>query len=187
MIKNLEHNLISLVGSDIAVQILEGENFLKPNTNKVKIAQWVKGMLANLDKSVSESKRNEFMQLCGENCAKHNPRAVEGLKKKRQKYNSLEDFLISEEQNPQKGTKLRREGDSIIQIYTPKEFSHPMRCFCGLVNGLPENEILSKTYCQCSKALVQKVWENVIEKPVHVEVLETALTGSSECKFKITY
>ena len=59
-----------------------------------------------------------------------------------------------------------------------------MRCFCSLLRGLPAEETESATYCQCSKGFVRKMWERVLGRPAKVEVLETAVTGAKECKFK---
>jgi predicted hydrocarbon binding protein len=60
-----------------------------------------------------------------------------------------------------------------------------MRCYCGLLRALPEGETVSKTYCNCSKGFVEKYWEAVLQKPVKVDVLQSAVSGASECKFAI--
>jgi len=60
-----------------------------------------------------------------------------------------------------------------------------MRCYCGLLRGLPEDENVSRTYCYCSEGFVKEFWENVLERPVKVELLQSALSGASECQFAI--
>jgi hypothetical protein len=56
---------------------------------------------------------------------------------------------------------------------------------CGLLRALPQDEVISKTYCQCSRGFVQKWWQGILEYEVEVDLLETAVSGASECKFAI--
>jgi hypothetical protein len=55
-----------------------------------------------------------------------------------------------------------------------------------MVSGLPEGETMSVTYCQCSRAFVQTVWEAALGRPVQVDLLSSAVSGSDECRFRIT-
>jgi hypothetical protein len=152
-----------------------------------KRAQWVKAVLTNLDKTTDKKICDEIMRGNGVNCANHNINVVKNSLKRRAKYKSLEAFVDAEIKKPAKGTTLRRDGDALILSYLPKEFSHPMRCFCGLVNSLPRDEILSKTYCSCSLGFVETWWSQVVGKPVKAQLLESAVTGSDVCRFKITW
>ena len=60
-----------------------------------------------------------------------------------------------------------------------------MRCYCALVKALPEDEMVSPTYCHCSKAFVRTLWEAILGRPVAVEPVSSALSGASECEFEI--
>lgn len=40
-------------------------------------------------------------------------------------------------------------------------------------------------YCKCSESFVQTQWEQILERPVEVKVLESAISGAEECKFQI--
>jgi hypothetical protein len=84
-----------------------------------------------------------------------------------------------------KGTKLTREGNIMYQFYTPQAFTTPMRCYCSLFRGLPTEDTVSYTYCNCSKGFVEKYWEAVIQKPVKVDLLQSAISGAKECMFAI--
>jgi hypothetical protein len=44
---------------------------------------------------------------------------------------------------------------------------------------------VSLTYCHCSKAFVQRLWESVLEQPVNVELLQSVVSGDPECKFAV--
>jgi predicted hydrocarbon binding protein len=38
----------------------------------------------------------------------------------------------------------------------------------------------------CSVGFVKSLWEQVLEKPVKVSLIRSAISGSDECEFKIT-
>jgi hypothetical protein len=138
-----------------------------------------------LDENTDEETRVSIMHIVGENCAAHNEDVVKSAINRRANFNSLEDFLDAEIIKPHAGTELERIGGSLILSYLPE--SMHMRCFCALVNSLPKQESLSPTYCNCSVAFVETWWSSVVGKQVNVELLESALTGSKKCRFKITW
>lgn len=42
-------------------------------------------------------------------------------------------------------------------------------------------------FCECSRQSILYVYENLIpDKKVMIETVETALTGGSKCRFKVT-
>jgi predicted hydrocarbon binding protein len=141
--------------------------------------------MEGLDASVDEKTRVKAMQNCGYNCAKKNYKVIERAVARRKKYACIDDFLEAEVQNPMKGTKLVRESNIIYQFYTPQAFTTPMRCYCGLFRGLPTEDTVSLTYCNCSKGFVEKYWEAVLQKPVKVDLLQSAISGAEACKFAI--
>jgi len=164
---------------------MEDSEKLTASTSKTKIASWVKGAMDRLDALVDEKTRTNIMENCGYSCALHNKAVIERAKSKRKKYKGLEEFLEAEQKNPMAGTKLAREGDNLLWYFTPRSFRTPMRCFCGLLRGLPQNEKISRSYCNCSKGFVKKYWEGVLGRPVDVDMLQSAVSGAKECKFSI--
>jgi hypothetical protein len=181
----MENCLEQVAGKSVAAKVMEGSEQITEKTDKKKIAQWVKGAMERLDASVDEKTRVQAMQNCGYNCAKKNHKVIERAMGRRKKYTSTDDFLAAEQQNPMKGTKLAREGNMLYQSYTPQSFTRPMRCYCGLFKGLPTEDTVSLTYCNCSKGFVEKYWEAVLQKPVKVDLLQSAISGANECKFAI--
>ena len=103
------------------------------------------------------------MNNCGFNCAKVNNRVIKKAFERRRKFNTVEDFLKAEQENPQKGTRIELKGNQLLHVYTPQSFSHPMRCYCGLLRGLPKDVTASKTFCHCSEGFVKKYWETILE------------------------
>jgi hypothetical protein len=125
------------------------------------------------------------MVECGIACAQANHRTIDRVIAKRKKYGSLDGFLEAEKDTVLPGMRLEKKGRSLYQYYMPRSLGRGRRCFCSLMVGLPPEETISPTYCQCSKGFVQRMWERVLGRPVRVEVLETALTGAEECRFRI--
>jgi hypothetical protein len=181
----MENCVEQFAGKTIAMKVMEGSEQITEKTGKRKIAEWVKKAMEKLDALVDEKTRVQIMQNCGYNCAKKNSKVIERAVARRKKYASIEEFLEAEQQKPMKGTRLAREGNVLYQFYTPQAFTKPMRCYCGLLRGLPNEETVSKTYCNCSRGFVEKFWENVLGRPVKVDLMQSVVSGDKECKFAI--
>ena len=172
-------------GKKVAAKIMEGSEQITAKTDTKEIAVWVKAAMEKLDASVEEPTRVQIMQNCGYSCAEKNSKVIQRALARRKKYANVNDFLAAEQQKPMKGTRLALEGDIVYQFYTPQAFTRPMRCYCGLLRDLPNEETVSKTYCNCAKGFIEKYWEKVLEKPVKVDLLQSVVAGDKECKFAI--
>lgn len=172
-------------GEMISKEVMEGSDGITEKTDKRKMAEWTKCAMDRLDALVNEETRIQIMENCGYNCAEKNKRVIERAKARRKKCESMDEFLDAEQRKPTKSTRLVREGDVLYQFYTPRSFTRPMRCYCSLLRGLPDNENISPTYCHCAKGFVEKFWEDILERPVKVELLQSVVTGAEECKFAI--
>jgi hypothetical protein len=181
----MEHCLEQVAGKSVAAKVMEGSERITEKADKKKIAQWVKEAVEKLDASIDERTRVQVMLNCGYNCAKRNHKVIERALGRRKKYASTDEFLLAEEKKPMRGTRLVREGNILYQYYTPEVFTRPMRCYCGLFRGLPTEDTVSLTYCNCGKGFVEKYWEAVLQKPVKVDLLHSAISGAKECKFVI--
>jgi predicted hydrocarbon binding protein len=60
-------------------------------------------------------------------------------------------------------------------------------CHCPRVRDALKiaKERLSPTYCYCGAGFYKGIWEEILQKPVKVEVLETVLNGGDLCKIAI--
>ena len=185
MIKEMGRNTERFAGAEVKKKVMEGSEKITPSTDKASMARWVKGAVEKLDSFTDEKTRTQIMENCGYNCALHNKAPIEKAKARRKKFQNLDDFLEAEKKKPMVGTKLERQGDKLFWYFMPQSVKTPVRCFCGLLRGLPQNETISRSYCNCSKGFVKKYWEGVLGKPVDVEVMQTAVSGAKECKFAI--
>lgn len=170
-------------GEEVKKKIMEGSE-QTAGASPDEVAHWLKNAINKLDTLADEETREKIMEICGFNCAEMNKSHIEKALAKREKFKTLEDFLNAEEKNPSRGTRLVREGDIIYQYYDPRS-SFNVRCFCSVWRGLPDDETVSPTWCQCSKGFVMKLWEAYLGKPARVELLESSISGAKECRFAI--
>lgn len=112
-------------------------------------------------------------------------RTVDNARNKRQKYASLDEFLAAEEKKPGKTSRIEQKGSIVYHYFTPSSYGQEVRCFCGLLKGLPDDQTVSRTYCQCSKGFVEEIWEAYFGKKPKVEIVGTAVSGAKECKFAV--
>jgi hypothetical protein len=187
MIKTFGENVEKFAGKTVRAKVMSGSERITPKTSAAELAAWMKGATDRMDKLVSREKRAEIRRACGRACAVSNRRMLEGAKAKRKKFPSLEKYLESEMRKPLAGTRLKKDGNVLYWFFTPRSFSPRMTCFCVLMRGLPGDEMVSPTYCLCSRGFVEEYWKNVLGKPVKVGLLGSCLTGSQECKFAISF
>ena len=187
MLIPIEKNIEQYAGKATSAKVMQGSEDITEKTDKKKMALWTKAAIDRLDASVDEKIRIQIMNNCGSNCAQINKRVIQKAVERRRKFKSIEEFLKAEQEKPPKGTKIVIEGNQLFHIYTPQEFTHPMRCYCGLIRALPKDVTMSKTYCHCSEGFIKKYWESITGKPVNVTLLESAISGDSQCKFAIKF
>ncbi|MCX5970223.1 MAG: DUF6144 family protein [Coprothermobacterota bacterium] len=176
----------NLAGADTVRQVMTGNEVITASSKPAKVAVWVQGAMERLDRLVDAETRNRIMNRCGVNCAAAHQEVIRLAKNRRTKAGNLEAFLTEEERNPPAGTRLQRQGEVWFQYYAPHDYSRPMRCFCSLMSGLPEGQTVSATFCQCSVGFVRAYWEALLDQPVEVELVQSAVTGAEECKFRIS-
>lgn len=92
-----------------------------------------------------------------------------------------------------------RQGNMIIATKIPKsgylveymnetdpERKRQLYCHCPRVrDALKSSQTIPRTYCYCGAGYYKGIWEEILEKPVQVEVLETVLQGDEVCKIGI--
>lgn len=171
-------------GRETRENVMEGVEELTRVSDEAK-SLWVKGALERLDELLDEEIAAKVMVGCGHACARINGVAVKMGVEKRMRYGSVEDYLEAEQRDPIPGTRLEREGDVLHQYYIPHTLREGLRCVCSRISSLPADQMISPTYCNCSKGYAEKFWEAVLGRPVEVELVQSTMTGANECKFTI--
>lgn len=114
----------------------------------------------------------------------------------------LDGKLIKNIINKRWGLAGKREKDKILAVKIPKsgylkdyfKTSDPnekrrLYCHCPRINtqnnGISENLENPEIFCYCGAGFYKGIWEEILQKPVQVEVLESVLLGGDVCKIAI--
>ena len=111
----------------------------------------------------------------------------------------LDEELVEDVVNRGWGSAGVKEGSSMIATKIPKsgylvEYlreEDPARkrqlyCHCPRVrDALKSSVSISPTYCYCGGGFYKGIWEEILQQPVEVELLESVLQGDDVCKFAV--
>jgi predicted ArsR family transcriptional regulator len=112
----------------------------------------------------------------------------------------LSDELVKEIVNRGWGSAGVQKGDTIIATKIPKsgylveymeetdpEKKRQLYCHCPRIRKVLEtSETISPTYCYCGAGFYKGIWEEILQQPVEVEVLESVLKGDDVCKIAVS-
>lgn len=112
----------------------------------------------------------------------------------------LEDKYVKEIITRNMGMAGKLEGNKIIATKIPKsayikkwfDETDPAKkralfCHCPRIRDalIDTNKTLPDHYCLCGAGFYRGIWEEIIQKPVKVEILETVIHGGEVCKIAI--
>ena len=111
----------------------------------------------------------------------------------------LADDIIHELLKRGMGLAGIRDGNTIIATKIPKsgfiadyfKEGDPLKkkalyCHCPRIRDSLKTDIgISETYCYCGAGYYKGIWEEIIQRPVMVEVLESVLKGDDACKIAV--
>ena len=88
------------------------------------------------------------------------------------------------EENTIIATKIPKRGHLVEYMKeTDPEKKREYYCHCPRVrDALGTSETISPTYCYCGAGFYKGIWEEILQEPVAVEVLESVLQGDEVCK-----
>jgi predicted hydrocarbon binding protein len=112
---------------------------------------------------------------------------------------SLNDDTVAEIVSRGWGVAGIKNGHEIIAIKIPKsgylkeymEEADPATkreyyCHCPRVRDMVKrSKTISPTYCYCGAGFYKGIWEEILQRSVEVEVLETVLSGGEVCRIAI--
>jgi predicted hydrocarbon binding protein len=91
------------------------------------------------------------------------------------------------EENTIIATKIPKSRQLKAYLEEPDpEIRRQLYCHCPRVRDMVKSkEKISLTYCYCGAGFYQGIWEEILQQPVTVEVLESVLSGGDECRIAI--
>ena len=83
--------------------------------------------------------------------------------------------------------KIPKSGYLVDYLNEPDpEKRRQIYCHCPRVRDiLKTSETISPTYCYCGAGYYKGIWEEILQRPVEVEVLESVLWGDEVCKVAV--
>jgi predicted hydrocarbon binding protein len=84
-------------------------------------------------------------------------------------------------------TKIPKSGYLLEYLQeTDPEKKRQMYCHCPRIRDVLKTSVpVSPTYCYCGAGFYKGIWEEILQRPVEVEVLETVLKGDEVCKIAL--
>jgi len=111
----------------------------------------------------------------------------------------LDDELVAEIVERGWGSAGVKRGNTVIATKIPKSgylvayMAEPdpvkkreLYCHCPRIRDvLKRSERISPTYCYCGAGFYKGIWEEILQEPVEVELLESVLQGDQVCRVAI--
>ena len=142
---------------------------ISENATPLKQARYINDILNTAENMCM----TDTMRKCGGCCLSAN--AVKIAKRLYAKSNNIAEFLNLLNEADIGGKNLHISGDKIIAVYK--------KCYCNIPKKV---ENLNKNYCECSAGWYMRLFSEVFEKKVNVEIVDTIVNGASECTFEIS-
>ena len=168
-IEKLNKSLELAVGDETRRAIMEGSESLTSASGPRRKATWVKNAMDRMDSMLDEKTRIEVMERCS---CDFEVRKGEARRIYEQS-TDIDDFI---EKLGNRCNKLERVGNILYSIKTAG-------CDCGWV--MATKTPISPTFCHCGKGYIAKYFQAVFQKPVKVDIIQSAVCGDEVCRFAV--
>jgi predicted hydrocarbon binding protein len=154
-------------------KLIEGCGKIDSSSSPVKKAEFAKCLMDNFERQFPENVRIKVMENCGRRCiGVPTIEKAKGIKRNTKNLAELIDGLNKQHIG---GGRLKLENNKINVEYG--------KCYCGMVSKTKER--FSSTYCNCSRGYLQELFEQIFEKPIKVDLVESVIQGAKSCSFII--
>jgi hypothetical protein len=84
-------------------------------------------------------------------------------------------------------TKIPKSGNLVSYLREPDhERKRHLYCHCPRIRHVVSaSRQVPRLYCYCGAGFYKGIWEEILQRPVEVEVLETVLDGGEVCKIAV--
>ena len=168
---NKAKRIIDNMNRENAAAISSVIGTIDENATPLKQARYINDIL-NTAENMNICMTNT-MRKCGGCCLSAN--AVRIAKKLYAKSDNITEFLNLLNEADIGGRNLHISDGKIIAVYK--------KCYCNIPKKVDN---LNKNYCECSAGWYMRLFSEVFEKKVNVEIVDTIVNGASECTFEIS-
>ncbi len=188
--EKLKKNLEGFIDETERRKLLKGSEGIGKADPKEKAA-WVKTIMEKFDKLIPDEKdRWKIMKECSCSCQDE---SMADYKAEYDKHKDI-DKLIEYLHGKAFLIKPVREGNIIYITKAPafpeeykkaKTQEEKRYYFCHCDYARAADSDLSPTYCYCGAGWCQRIWEDILGRPVKIEIVESVLQGGDVCKFAV--
>lgn len=154
-------------------ELIEGCGKIDSSSSSLRKAEFAKCLMDNFERQFPKDVRIKVMENCGRRCI--GPPTIEKTKSIKRNSKNLAELIDGLNKQHIGGGRLRLENSRINVEYG--------KCYCGMVSKTKEK--FSSTYCNCSRGYLLELFEQIFEKPVKVDLVESVIQGAKSCKFII--
>jgi predicted ArsR family transcriptional regulator len=152
-------------------KLVEGCGRTDSSSSPLRKAEFMKSIIDNLERQFPEDVRVKVLENCGRRCI--GASTIEKAKRIRRNTGDLIELIDDLNKQHIGGGRLRLEDNKVSVEY--------VKCYCGMVSKAKER--FSSTYCNCSRGYLLELFEQIFQKPVKVDLVESIIQGSKSCKF----
>jgi predicted hydrocarbon binding protein len=158
----------------LGIKFSEYEKLKAPAAKANFIKRIMDRMLAKNSKSVAKKVMLECGYMMRDGVSRCiNENRIRKTKELFARSEDLKDFVYKYSKHS--GGKLEFKDNVIKATYN--------RCYCGSVSGTKEK--IPLTYCYCGAGWYKRLFEEVLSRPVKVEVLRSIASGADKCELAI--
>ncbi len=172
-IRRFETSLLDNTNKDVQEKLHPDINLYANLTTPGQTATWIKNIVDRLTEVAGEEVARKVMENCGRQCIGQS--ILVKARKIKSYSKDLDDLLVRLNDAHIGGGELYREDRIIHASYK--------RCFCGSVNKF--RQPISTVYCQCSCGWYKTLFDNLLDNPVRVELIDSIIHGADACNFAI--
>ncbi|MBN1232786.1 MAG: hypothetical protein JXA60_05495 [Candidatus Coatesbacteria bacterium] len=162
-----------VIKKEVPEEVKKNLSQYKTKTTPSGKAGYIKDLLKELSRLLNSEEIREIMQECGKECISKG--TLKTAKELHKESKDLKEFLARLNEYHIGGGHLELNGNIINACYT--------KCYCGSVNNTRESIPLD--YCYCSTGWYKRLFEEVLQKPVKVEIIQSIVNGADKCLFNI--
>jgi predicted hydrocarbon binding protein len=133
-------------------------------------------LMEGFDRHLEPEKKILLLEECGRKCIRDtNEELIKNTNELYKNSNDLKDFL---EEFNKLYDSLQIIDDEVIIIWE--------KCFCPIIGKIPP-DMISSTFCHCSRGWVKELFEGAMEQPIDVIIEESITKGDSRCRLRILF
>jgi predicted hydrocarbon binding protein len=135
-------------------------------------AWWLNTFIGEAGEKLGGKDKESIIEKCGRVCFQscNITGAISDIKKKT---NDMGEMLAELNKAGIGGGNLKIEGDTISGVYE--------KCYCPYRNALGES--ITPEFCNCTRGWAKSLLEQILDRPVEVELLQSIGKGDPVCKF----